>query len=142
MTGGLLASGGWDRSCRIWSLATGECVRVIKHEVFVRSVAMDEHRVVTGDLYGYVFVWSLANCLDAARGPDALCLRAHNAIDSDRPMEDSHKWVNAIHLETSVLIAVAGRNGRIVIQDFWKDGGKDVYMMESFGQDHQGELFG
>ena len=91
MTGDLLASGGWDRSCRIWSLATGECVRVIKHEVFVRSVAMDEHRVVTGDLYGYVFVWSLANCLDAARGPDALCLRAHNAIDSDRPMADVHR---------------------------------------------------
>ena len=94
MTRAYLASGGWDRSCRIWSLATGECLRVIKHEVFVRSVAMDDHRVVTGDNYGFVFVWSLANCLNSARGPNALCLRAHNAIDSDRPMADVHRFVN------------------------------------------------
>ena len=136
------ASGSWDRTCRVWLLRTGECVRVLKHEAFVRSVAMDSFRIATGDVCGLVYVWTLPNVLNPAMGPDVLCLRAHNAIDSDRPMEDSHKWVNAVHLETSVLIAVAGRNGRIVIQDFWKDGGKDVYMMESFGQDHQGELFG
>ena len=52
MTGELAASGGRDKSCRIWSLATGECLRVIKHQVFVGSVAIDQHRVVTGDLYG------------------------------------------------------------------------------------------
>ena len=142
MTATHVASGSWDRTCRVWLIRTGECVRVLKHEAFVRSVAMDNFRIATGDVCGLVYVWTLPNVLNPAMGPDVLCLRAHNAIDSDRPMEDSHKWVNAIHLETSVLIAVAGRNGRIVIQDFWKDGGKDVYMMESFGQDHQGELFG
>ena len=49
-------------------------------------------------------------------GAGSLCLRAHNAIDSERPMAEAQKWVNHLHLETTVLIAVAGENGRIVIQ--------------------------
>lgn len=65
-----------------------------QHEMFVRSVAMDRHRVVTGDVGGYVFVWSLPNCMNSAMGPDALCLRAHNAIDSDRPMRDTTRLKN------------------------------------------------
>ena len=140
MTATHVASGSWDRTCRVWLVRTGECVRVLKHEAFVRSVAMDNYRIATGDVCGLVYVWTLPNVLNPAMGPGVLCLRAHNAIDSDRPMEESHKWVNGVHLETSVLIAVAGKNGRIGIQDFWKDGGKDVYMMESFGQDHSGEF--
>ena len=46
----------------------------------------------------------------------SLCLRAHNAIDSERPMAETQKWVYHLHLEMTVLIAVAGENGRIVIQ--------------------------
>ena len=46
----------------------------------------------------------------------SLCLRAHNAIDSERPMAEAQKWVYHLHLEMTVLIAVAGENGRIVIQ--------------------------
>ena len=33
-------------------------------------------------------------------------------------MAEGQKWVNHLHLETTVLIAVAGENGRIVIQGF------------------------
>ena len=40
-----------------------------------------------------------------------------------------------MHLEKAVLIAVAGENGRITIQDFWHHGGKDVLQLESYGQD-------
>ena len=85
------ASGSRDRTCRVWLLRTGECVRVLKHEAFVRSVAMDNFRIATGDVCGLVYVWTLPNVLNPAMGPDVLCLRAHNAIDSDRPMADVHR---------------------------------------------------
>ena len=139
MTATHVASGSWDRTCRVWLIRSGECVRVLKHEAFVRSVAMDDHRIATGDVCGFCYVWSLPEVLNPAMGPGVLCLRAHNAVDSHRPMEEAHKWVNHVHLEMSVLIAVAGKNGRIGIQDFWNHGGMDVHMMESFGQDHEGE---
>lgn len=43
--------------------------------MFVRTVAIDSHRVVTGDVGGYVYVWSLVNCLDPNKGSSDLCLR-------------------------------------------------------------------
>ena len=46
-----------------------------------------------------------------------------------------YRWVFHVHLEKAVLIAVAGENGRITIQDFWHHGGKDVLQLESYGQD-------
>ena len=37
-----------------------------------------------------------------------------------------------VHLEDAVLVAVAGQNGRIAIQDFWKHGGLDTFQLESY----------
>ena len=115
--GDYAVSGSWDRTARLWSLATGQCARVLKHEVQVdiltiypvstqylhdiytvstqylhsiytiptqvRCLALDGHRILTGDVEGYVYAWDLDNCLDPGCGPEKLCLRAHNAMDPD-----------------------------------------------------------
>lgn len=81
--GDYVLSGSWDRTARLWSLTTGACLRALKHEVQVRSIAMDSHRLLTGDVEGYVYAWDLPNCLDQNCGPQDLCLRAHNAMDPD-----------------------------------------------------------
>ena len=53
----------------MWELKTGECVRILRQELMVRAVAIDDMgRLVTGDSGGYVYVWSLENCLDTAKG--------------------------------------------------------------------------
>ncbi|XP_059090566.1 F-box/WD repeat-containing protein 11-like [Tigriopus californicus] len=126
------ASGSFDRTCRIWSLATGSCVREIQQELSVRSITMNQYRLVTGDTGGYVFIWSLPNCVDDSKGPDKLCWRAHNAIDSDRPMKEPHRAVYGVHMENGVLITLAGQNGRIGVQDFWDNIGPDVFKLESY----------
>ena len=43
-------------------------------------MAIDQSRILTGDIEGYVYAWSLENCLDQTMGPDKLCLRYHRAI--------------------------------------------------------------
>lgn len=126
------ASGSLDRTCRIWSLLTGSCVREILQELSVRSITMNEYRLVTGDSGGYVFIWSLSNCVDDSKGPDKLCWRAHNAIDSDRPMKEPHRAVYGVYMENGVLITLAGQNGRIGVQDFWDNIGPDVFKLESY----------
>jgi len=40
-----------------------------------RCIAIDSWRILTGDTEGYVYAWSLENCLDTSIGPDKLCLR-------------------------------------------------------------------
>ena len=67
---------------------------------------MDEHRILTGDVEGYVYAWDLGHCLDPAKGPDSLCLRAHNAMDPDVYCKDTEKNVYAVHLETAAMIQV------------------------------------
>ena len=49
----------------------GECIRVLKHECYVRSVAMDHFRIATGDISGMAYVWSLSNVLNQAMGSGA-----------------------------------------------------------------------
>ena len=127
------ASGSRDRTCRIWDLESGACVRILEQETFVYSVAIDKHRLVTGDFGGYVHVWSLENCVNVSEcGPADLCLRAHNAVDAARPLQS--KAVTFLRLESAVLVAVAGENGRITLQDFWEHAGTDNLRLESFAE--------
>ena len=108
---------------------------------------MDSHRLLTGDVEGYVYAWDLANCLDPACGPENLCLRAHNAMDPDvyckvqtldrllcdnMNVQDTEKNVYAVHLETAAMIQVAGGTGRIVVSDFWDNDAFDSFQLESF----------
>jgi hypothetical protein len=58
---------------------------------------------------------------------------SHRLIDSTALL--SIRWVFHVHLEKAVLIAVAGDNGRISIQDFWHHGGKDTLQLESYAHD-------
>lgn len=38
--GGRLVSGSWDRTVRVWSLATGECLRVLRHRGWILDLAI------------------------------------------------------------------------------------------------------
>lgn len=131
--GDYAVSGSWDRTARLWSLATGQCARVLKHEVQVRCLALDGHRILTGDVEGYVYAWDLDNCLDPGCGPEKLCLRAHNAMDPDLYCKDSEKIVYSVHLEPAAMVQVAGGTGRIVVSDFWDYDGPDEFQLESYG---------
>ena len=110
---------------------------------------MDSHRLLTGDVEGYVYAWDLPNCLDQNCGPQDLCLRAHNAMDPDvyckvqkiikclwrvdiLGIQDTEKNVYSVHLETAAMIQVAGGTGRIVISDFWDYDAFDSFQLESF----------
>ena len=93
---------------------------------------MDKHRILTGDIEGYVYAWDLANCLDPTCGPEKLCLRAHNAMDPDIYCKDTEKIVYDCHLERAAMIQVAGGTGRIVLCDFWDYDAYDAFQLESF----------
>jgi len=71
-----LVSGSWDHTVRVWSLATGECQRVIRHGGWVLDLVMalsaDGHtlfsiglavagrnRIVVGTATGHVIAFSL-----------------------------------------------------------------------------------
>ena len=104
MHGDHVVSGSWDRTAMLWNIVNGQCIRVLKHEMQVvnliglklntfldfkksffqvRCVAIDGHRILTGDIEGFVYAWDMKNCLDPTCGPEKLCLRAHNAMDPD-----------------------------------------------------------
>ena len=150
MSGQYVVSGSWDRTAMLWDLATGQCVRVLKHEIQVnmeiviividlilqvRCVTMDTRRILTGDIEGYVYAWDMANCLDKAAGPEKLCLRAHNAMDPDVYCKNDEKIVYSVHLEPAAMVQVAGGTGRIVVSDFWDYDAFDVFQLESYVHD-------
>jgi WD40 repeat protein len=56
----LLASGGTDRTVRLWSVKTGEQVRTLEHTATVMSVAFHPHLpyLLSGDWAGNVHVWN------------------------------------------------------------------------------------
>ena len=145
---GLVISGSADRTARIWSTKTGNCLRVLVHElevcnlfslrvfkivVKVWSLDFDSFRLLTGDNGGYVFVWDLEICLDESAGPEKLCMRGHNAVPI--LMNDDEKTVFSVYLEPGAMIHVGGSSGRIVLSDFWNHDGEDEFQLESYVHD-------
>ena len=145
---GLVISGSADRTARIWSTKSGNCIRVLIHElevcgtvtfevskiiVKVWSLDFDSFRLLTGDNGGYVFVWDLQICLDESAGPGKLCMRGHNAVPI--LMNDDEKTVFSVYLEPGAMIHVGGSSGRIVLSDFWNHDGEDEFQLESYVHD-------
>ena len=91
---------------QLWDLRTGECLRSLDHEKQIRSVAIDGHRLLTGDMEGYVFAWDLQNVRDPEVGSDRLCMRAHNAMDPVVFDRNTEKPVYGVHLEQAAMIQV------------------------------------
>ena len=106
---------------QLWDLRTGECLRSLDHEKQIRSVAIDGHRLLTGDMEGYVFAWDLENVrnpevgsfiyfagvtLGLQVGSDRLCMRAHNAMDPVVFDRNTEKPVYGVHLEQAAMIQV------------------------------------
>ena len=91
---------------QLWDLKTGECVRSLDHEKQIRSVAIDGHRLLTGDMEGYVFAWDLDNVRDPEVGSDRLCMRAHNAMDPVVFDRNTEKPVYGVHLEQAAMVQV------------------------------------
>ena len=70
-------SGSWDKSLRLWELATGRCVRSCEgHTDFVRSVAFspDGERVLSGSIDRALRLWQIdsGECLRILRSWDAM----------------------------------------------------------------------
>ena len=107
---------------QLWDLRTGECLRSLDHEKQIRSVAIDGHRLLTGDMEGYVFAWDLENVRNpevgstmhsgeesnksTQVGSDRLCMRAHNAMDPVVFDRNTEKPVYGVHLEQAAMIQV------------------------------------
>ena len=91
---------------QLWDLKTGECLRSLDHEKQIRSVAIDGHRLLTGDMEGYVFAWDLENVCNPEVGSDRLCMRAHNAMDPVVFDRNTEKPVYGVHLEQAAMIQV------------------------------------
>jgi len=128
----LIISGSWDKSAKLWDLRTGECLRSLDHEKQIRSVAIDGHRLLTGDMEGYVFAWDLENVRNPEVGSDRLCMRAHNAMDPVVFDRNTEKPVYGVHLEQAAMIQVAGCTGRVVVHDFWQYDSYDTFGLEAY----------
>ena len=48
----LLASGGWDKTVRLWDLATGVCAITLRRRTSVRSIAVAGRVLAIGDVEG------------------------------------------------------------------------------------------
>ena len=81
-------------------------MRSLDHEKQIRSVAIDGHRLLTGDMEGYVFAWDLDNVRDPEVGSDRLCMRAHNAMDPVVFDRNTEKPVYGVHLEQAAMVQV------------------------------------
>ena len=76
-------------------------------------MAIDGHRLLTGDMEGYVSAWDLDNVKDPEVGSDKLCMRAHNAMDPVVFDRNTEKPVYGVHLEQASMIQVYDPNSKV-----------------------------
>ena len=88
-----IVSGSWDKTLKVWSLASGECLQTLSgHSSFVAAVAvLDADRIVSASFDETLKVWSLASgeCLQTLSGHSDY-MNAVAVLDADRIVSVSH----------------------------------------------------
>jgi WD40 repeat protein len=106
---GMAATGGDDRTVRLWDLETGEGLRVLTGtEGKVWNVDMDARRVVAGARYGEVRVWSILGKEDVGEEVSERSLWIHSKTTS----------AGQVRLHRACLVSADGL-GVVVLADFW-----------------------
>ena len=75
--GDVALTGSKDRTCKVWRVSSGTCLRSLPHSSELNCVTMNSVVLVTGDEFSDVFVWDLEACIDpdVEEGSSKLLLR-------------------------------------------------------------------
>ena len=72
---GMLISGSYDNTIRIWDIEQGKCVRVLEgHEKTIRSIRLCGRRIISGCWSGKTKIWNLKNALEG-KEKDKACIQ-------------------------------------------------------------------
>ena len=69
-----MASGGWDKTIRIWSLSTGECMKILQNDSSVECLQLRKSQLLTGSQSGRISVW------DVESGKMVRSIPAHTGV--------------------------------------------------------------
>lgn len=116
----VLMTGGYDRTVRVWNLATGETLRVLTgHARGVRSLQFDDVKLITGSMDRTLKIWNwrtgeLLRTLEGhTEGIVSLCFDANILVSGSAdssirvwnfhtgecyPLNGHRDWVNALQL--------------------------------------------
>ncbi|XP_040577764.1 uncharacterized protein [Lepeophtheirus salmonis] len=128
--GSLAVSGSYDSYLRIWNVNHGYCLAVlVGHRDFIRSLAVNESRLVSGDFGGFVRVWDmsyifkeineyLSGILMKIRSGSNVEGRAPVEILAHRSFYPHRGHVTSLILEPTLLIT-GSRERSVACLDFW-----------------------
>ncbi len=112
---GLIASGGADKTVRLWNSLDGNCLKILSGtEGNVWAIDLDRHRIVAGGRHGEIRIWSNdINPIGEDNKSDQNCDFVRSLWLHTRSTA-----VGLIKLEPGILISTDGL-GTILISDFW-----------------------
>jgi len=108
LQGDIAATSSYDTQVKLWNVSTGECLMTFNdHENFVRCIAFNGQRIVSGDFGGFLHSWDLAFC-------------PHGSVKvlNHRSWSCHKGHVVCIHMNACRIIT-GSRDRSVNIQDFW-----------------------